>query len=126
MQLAGTSLLNRNFEAFDQYASKFDTSYYSMANEQKLLRVFRDDMLKVKKKSPAVAGLLSAVVPGLGKIYAGRPGQGVATFSIVSILGFATYETLQKRQEKQHLSTERNHQRARRHSNSELGIWKFV
>lgn len=35
---------------------------------------------KTGKKSPAVAGTLSAVLPGSGHLYAGRPGQAASAF----------------------------------------------
>ena len=39
------------------------------------------------KKSPFLAGAMSAVIPGSGKIYAGDLRSGVSTFLIVGALG---------------------------------------
>ena len=46
----------------------------------------------IKKKSPALAAGLSAVVPGLGKVYAGRPRHGLAAFLPCAVLGFEAAE----------------------------------
>lgn len=43
-------------------------------------------------RSQAVAGLLSAVVPGLGKGYAGRWADGLFSFLVVSITGWQSYD----------------------------------
>lgn len=45
-----------------------------------------------RKKSPALAAAMSAVVPGTGKIYAGRIGEGFASLLLVGILGASTIE----------------------------------
>lgn len=50
----------------------------------------------IKKKSPFVAGALSAVVPGLGKVYAGKPRHGLAAFLPTAILGVQAYEAYRK------------------------------
>ena len=47
----------------------------------------------MKKKSPALAGLMSAVIPGTGKIYAGYKGQGLAAMITVGILGVSAAES---------------------------------
>lgn len=46
----------------------------------------------IRKKSPALAAGLSAVVPGLGKVYAGRPRHGLAAFLPCAVLGFQAAE----------------------------------
>jgi hypothetical protein len=43
-----------------------------------------------------VAGLLSAVVPGAGKVYAGQLGQGVAIFLQNSIFALQAWEGYRK------------------------------
>jgi len=44
------------------------------------------EKIKNKKKSPAVAALLSCVVPGMGQVYAGDPLRG---FTMLAALGLA-------------------------------------
>ncbi len=48
--------------------------------------------LRFKQKSGFVAGSLSAVFPGLGKIYAGYPYEGLTAFGQCLVLGLQTVE----------------------------------
>lgn len=56
------------------------------------LRKEMNRVTHIKKKSPALAAGLSAVVPGLGKVYAGRPRHGLAAFLPCAVLGFEAAE----------------------------------
>ena len=49
-----------------------------------------------RQKKAWFAGLASAVVPGLGKVYAGRIGEGVSAFLTVGTLGVITAEQWKK------------------------------
>lgn len=49
---------------------------------------------KSLKKSPVIAGFLSALIPGSGKIYIGKPYSGSITFLSSSILFITTYESI--------------------------------
>lgn len=44
------------------------------------------------RKEEATAGLLSAIVPGLGKIYTGDYGDGITGFLFTAILGYIAYD----------------------------------
>jgi len=48
-------------------------------------------------KSPALAGALSAVVPGLGHLYLGMPGIALAAFAWNALFGVATYDAFHHR-----------------------------
>lgn len=48
---------------------------------------------KYMNRSPLLAGALSAVIPGAGKIYAGDLHSGVSTFLVVGALGAMTAES---------------------------------
>ena len=51
--------------------------------------------LKIKKanrKSPFLAGLMSTVIPGTGKIYSGKWRQGLISMVPLTLMGFQTYE----------------------------------
>ena len=49
-------------------------------------------VLSGSKKSPLLAGTLSALLPGAGKIYAGKPRQGITSFFPIAFLGVQTWE----------------------------------
>ena len=45
-----------------------------------------DDVDALPRKSPALAGTMSALLPGSGQLYVGRPGDALAAFSINAVL----------------------------------------
>ena len=55
--------------------------------EQQSMLQYGEINRKLKRKSPFVAGMLSAIVPGLGKVYAGNNGQAIASFLSVGLIG---------------------------------------
>jgi hypothetical protein len=91
-ELAGFYLLTKSYSKFDSVSRAFDQSYYAFANEQKDLKGYAFKMKNYKRKSPFLAATLSTLVPGLGKFYAGKKGQSLATFSFCAVLGAATAE----------------------------------
>lgn len=91
-QLAGISLLQRNFPAYDTLKKKFTFSSYIMEEEEKRMNTYYERLYHFKKKSPFLAGLYSAVIPGAGKIYAGKKKQGIGSFFPVVSLAALTWE----------------------------------
>lgn len=90
---AGNYLLLRDHKKFDSIGVGFLFNDFRYSNEQTHLIELKKDVLKLKKKSPAVAGLLSAVVPGLGKFYAGKKGAGLAAFAANGALAAMAFES---------------------------------
>jgi curved DNA-binding protein CbpA len=95
-QLSGIYLLQNNFRGFDSIrnfvnprASLFQLQYQNFAQ-------YRQRLAQESEKSPWVAGLLSTAIPGLGKVYAGRRGNGLYTFVISGLLAAQTYEAYRK------------------------------
>ena len=96
LQKAGIALLNSDGLAFEAASKKFDGSYFATAKEEEKLKTLNLALKTEKKKSPLAAALLSSIIPGLGKIYAGRTGEGVISFVQVSALGCIAVESLNK------------------------------
>jgi TM2 domain-containing membrane protein YozV len=78
----------------------------SLPDSASFINVFEDDerdqMLKLflqKKypnyKSESTATILSAIIPGLGKIYADEIGDGITSFLLTGILGFLAYNNFE-------------------------------
>lgn len=89
---ASLFLIKRDYPNFTRQLSITDLNYYPIAAEcTELLKTY-DDLIHKKKKYGAVAGLLSAVVPGSGKVYAGQYGQGLAGFVTVGLLAGSAAE----------------------------------
>lgn len=96
VELASISLLERDFQSFDRHAQNFSGSYYQLTNTEERLRLNKEGLLKVKKKSPALAGALSGVLPGAGKFYVGKAGEGYLTLLLSTILGLQMREAYKK------------------------------
>ena len=97
IQLAGINLLEHKLREFEKNSAHFTYTNYCFSENEKELKGLGDECGAFKRKSPLVAGLLSAVVPGLGKVYAKKVGGGLSAFLTVSILGALTYENYTKR-----------------------------
>ncbi len=96
LQLAGVALLQRRYNEYDQHRNEFRYTSYALVNEQKRFNTYDSTLRAEKHRSPFVAGLYSTVLPGLGKVYAGKSKQGIAAFLPILSLGLLTYEGLRK------------------------------
>ncbi len=86
-ELAGMALLDRNYDQFETLSDGFTGQYYAFAEQEESLLDHHQDLANAGGKSPFAAGLMSAVIPGSGKLYAGRRGDGISTFLQVAIFG---------------------------------------
>lgn len=96
LNCAGTSLLQYKLSEAKTYIELFSNDWYPVAEQQENIMMIYDEMSKFKKKSPFIAASLSTLVPGLGKVYAGRMGEGISAFLINAGLGLVTYENFRK------------------------------
>lgn len=96
LQLAGIALLKRDYPAYRDIERQFSYSSYIDSKEEHRMKDYYDKLSGFKRRSPVLAGLYSAVIPGLGKIYAGKKNQGIAAFLPVISLAALTYEAYRK------------------------------
>ncbi len=96
IELAGISLLKRDFTDFDKRALNFKNDFYYFEIQQQELMKTKINILETKRKSKYLAAGLSAIIPGLGKLYGGRPGEGIAAFTTVGGLAAITIESYLK------------------------------
>lgn len=71
-----------------------DTSMFSSIKDDSLrngLRELDQKRLRLTKKSPLTAGVLSAFLPGAGKIYYGRIGDGLFSLAATSLTTIISY-----------------------------------
>jgi len=90
------SLLASDTVAFNQYAKNYSYQYFFLKEPEKIMMKMKDTLSLFKPKSYFAAGFLSAMVPGLGKFYTRRPGEGLSTFFINAILIAMFMEKLEK------------------------------
>ncbi len=79
-ELAGTSLLLHDHASFDSLQLIFFPQDSLLKSEFEYFRQYHFLLQHYPKKSAFLAGALSAVIPGLGKVYTGKPGQALASF----------------------------------------------
>ena len=91
LQGAGVALLREDPAEWQRWQSAFTYDDYNCAEGQRIM----DEIARRRfgrQKSAGVAALLSAVVPGSGKVYAGRIGEGISAFLTVGSLAAITAE----------------------------------
>jgi TM2 domain-containing membrane protein YozV len=93
ISLAGNYLLLRDYQRFDSTSSYFLFDNYNYSNEQHRLIDLKNKLITLKRKSPFLAGALSAVVPGLGKFYVGKKGAGLAALATNTALAAIVFES---------------------------------
>ncbi len=82
-------ILASEFLNYQKYLLNLDEILKIFPNTAKdSLTNFYNRILFPKEKNPLQAGLLSAVIPGLGKIYTGEYGDGITAFLLTGILTF--------------------------------------
>lgn len=96
LELAGIYLLDRDLNAFDDISTTFDHKYYQTSTQEKSFLGIRNDLDNHKRKSPFLAGVLSAAVPGMGRIYAGKTGLGIGTLLTSAVFALQTWEGYRK------------------------------
>jgi hypothetical protein len=95
-ELSGMYLLQRDTSMFSKASKSFSYSYNDMNEQERSIVKLDNDYKSIRHNSGLLAGMMSAVVPGLGKIYAGKTGQGISSFLPVACMGLMAYESYKK------------------------------
>ena len=91
LQNAGLAIITGNKSMYGDMEAGFTYSDYRLSESEKALKELSAVMDR-RQKSPWLAAGLSAILPGAGKIYAGKTGQGVASMLAVGSLAAITAE----------------------------------
>ena len=70
----------------DEFLLPFDT------NEKEKISSFYDWKKEPPYKDGALAGIMSAIIPGSGKIYVGETGDGIVAFITTTVFAFIAYD----------------------------------
>ncbi|MBN1822322.1 MAG: hypothetical protein JXR31_11065 [Prolixibacteraceae bacterium] len=96
-QLAGNALLSRSLNDFEtSFQNIGTTNDFSFSIEKEKLNEYALEIKDHRDKSMLVGGLMSAIIPGSGKIYAGKTGEGIASFLIIAASGATALENYNK------------------------------
>ncbi len=88
LYLASLYLIENDLNSFND----FSTDMTSFSREKEQLQDIYNSRLSRSRKSPWIAAGASAIVPGLGKVYAGRLDEGISNFLCVGTLAGFTAE----------------------------------
>ena len=91
-EISGTYLLNKKTTVFDSISKTLSFTNPIINEEFQNLKRYSEIQKKIKRKSAFVAGSLSAIIPGLGKVYSGNNGQALASFLTCALLGSVAVE----------------------------------
>ena len=92
LQRAGLALLRSDPAAFRLESSGFTHSPFALDESEQMLGKIGQVRFEKSGRSPVLAAAMSAVIPGSGKIYAGKTGEGMAGFIMVGTLAAITAE----------------------------------
>lgn len=95
-ELAGLYILKENNDQYKLLESSLVSEDSILQKEIFFLKNNFSQLNNSSKKSPLKAGLLSAIIPGLGKVYTGNNGQALSAFLRVAALGIMTYDSYLK------------------------------
>lgn len=93
---AGIYLLQRDTIRYKESFAKTNMSFYEITESADNLQKISTDLKKHKSGSPVIAGILSGIIPGSGKFYAGRKGEAISAFIATTGLGLVTWENYRK------------------------------
>jgi hypothetical protein len=95
-ETAGIYLLQGNISKYDDLFPQINRDLYEISESLDNLQKISIDFKNHRKKSPVIAGILSGVVPGSGKFYAGKKGGAISSFLATAGLGLITWENWRK------------------------------
>lgn len=91
-ELSGLYLLKKDYRRFDSISMLANFKNPLISEEFQNLKNYAQIDKKIKRKSPVLAGTMSAIIPGLGKVYAGNNGQALASFLACGFTGAVAVE----------------------------------
>ena len=84
---------NENLPPFEEFSKPFS------ADELKNITALYNIKLNPSEKSPTIAAILSAMLPGAGKIYTGEIGDGIYAFLSTGLFAFLAYDSFKANHE---------------------------
>jgi TM2 domain-containing membrane protein YozV len=95
-QIAGIKLLQGDLPSFEEWFNKVNRGHSGITDSYDRLLSVSVDMKNHRSKSPLIAGLMSGIIPGSGKLYAGKTGEAISAFLSTAGLGLVTLENYRK------------------------------
>ena len=94
MLIGMNKLMQKRWENAIQHFNQFDLRGLPEIVGQRVLiyKGYAEDGRELPSKNPLLAGFLSIVLPGSGRLYVGRPNDALITVFLLGVLGWGTYD----------------------------------
>ena len=94
MLIGMNTLMQKRWERAAQHFDQFDLSGLpeSTSHRASMYKRYAEDGRKAQSKSPLLAGFLSTVLPGSGRVYVGRSTDALLTVLLLGVLGWTAYD----------------------------------
>ena len=95
-ELSGMQMLQGNWQKGKEQLELVNRENAVLSQQVMALEQIYNENESHRPKSPALAGIMSGIIPGSGKIYAGKTGAGIASFIGTVGFGFIAWENYRK------------------------------
>jgi TM2 domain-containing membrane protein YozV len=95
-ELSGIDLLQGNWSKAKEQLAQVNQTIATLNQQVAALGKICKEQEIHRSKSPFLAGLMSGIVPGSGKIYAGKTGAGIASMIATTGFGLIAWENYRK------------------------------
>ena len=94
MLIGMNKLMQKRWESAIQHFDQFDLSGLpeTAGHRASMYKRYAEDGRELPSKNPLLAGFLSTVLPGSGRVYVGRPNDALLTVFLLGVLGWAAYD----------------------------------
>jgi len=95
-ELSGIDMLQGNWSKGKEQLQEVNPNIATINQQVAVLAQINKELENHRSKSPLVAGLMSSVIPGSGKIYFGKTGEGIASLIATAGFGLVAWENNRK------------------------------
>ncbi len=95
-ELSGIEILEGNWSKANEQMHRINPNIAILNEQVAILGKIYHEQETHRSKSPLLAGIMSGIIPGSGKIYAGKTGAGIASMIGTTGFGLITWENYQK------------------------------
>lgn len=95
-ELSGIDMLHGNWSAATEHLKQVNPTIATINQQVANLGQICMEQETHRSKSPLLAGVMSGIIPGSGKIYAGKTGEGIAAMIATTGFGLIAWENYRK------------------------------
>ena len=95
-ELSGIDMLQGNWSKANDQLQQLNPNIATINQQVLALGLINKEQEAHRVKSPLLAGMMSCIIPGSGKIYAGKTGAGIASMIATTGFGLIAWENYRK------------------------------